>query len=146
MSALHVLFRVAECDYVLPASDVLYMESFTGATKVPGTLSYVAGVVQIRSRVVPLVDVRARFGLPPIQASLDSRVVVVQHGERAIGILVDSAREVVRIAADQFRPPPELVSEQAAGFVSAVAQTGARLLMLLDFGKVIGEEVLHGDD
>ena len=126
MSALHVLFRVAECDYVLPASDVLYMESFTGATKVPGTLSYVAGVVQIRSRVVPLVDVRARFGLPPIQASLDSRVVVVQHGERAIGILVDSAREVVRIAADQFRPPPEQLP-QHRGWIHVDLQVGEEL-------------------
>jgi purine-binding chemotaxis protein CheW len=146
MSTLHVLFKVGEGKYVLPARDVLYMESFTGATKVPGTLPFVAGVVQIRSRVVPLVDLRTRFGLPQVATTLDSRVVVVQHGERAVGLLVDSAREVVGIAADAFAPPPEIVSEQAAGFVVAVAQAGAGLVMLLDFGKVIGEEVLHGDD
>ena len=146
MSTLHVLFKVAEGEYVLPASDVLYMETFSGATKVPGTLPFVAGVVQIRSRVVPLVDLRTRFGLPEIARTLDTRVLVVQHADRAVGLLVDSAREVVSIAREQFAPPPEIVSEQAAGFVSAVAQTGARLVMLLDFGKVIGEEVLHGDD
>lgn len=146
MSTLHVLFKVADGAYVLPARDVLYMESFTGATKVPGTLPFVAGVVQIRSRVVPVVDLRARFCLPEAAATLDSRVLVVQHGDRAVGLLVDSAREVVRIESDLFAPPPEIVSEQAAGFVSAVAQAGARLVMLLDFGKVIGEEVLHGDD
>lgn len=146
MSTLHVLFRIADGAYALPACDVLYMESFTGATKVPGTLPYVAGVVQIRSRVVPLIDARARFGLPGAPATLDSRVVVVQHGERAIGLLVDSAREVMNIAVDTFRPPPEIVSDQAAGFVSAVAQAGPGLVMLLDFGKVVGEEVLHGGE
>ncbi len=146
MSALHVLFRIADGAYALPASDVLHMESFSGATKVPGTLPYVAGVVQIRSRVVPLIDARARFGLPSAVPTLDSRVVVVQYRERAIGLLVDSAREVMNIAAEQFRPPPEIVSEQAAGFVSAVAQTGPGLVMLLDFGKVVGEEVLHGGE
>lgn len=146
MSTLHVLFRVGDAAYVLNASDVLHMETFTGATKVPGSLSYVAGVVRIRSRVIPVIDIRARFGLPEVAPTLDSRVVVVQHGQRAIGILVDSAREVLNIAAEQFRPPPELVGEQSAGFVAAVAQAGPGLVMLIDFGKVIGEEVVHGNN
>ncbi len=145
MTTLHVLFKVADTEYVLPAADVLHMESFSGATRVPGTLPYVAGVVQIRSRVVPVIDLRARFGLPRIEPTLDSRVVVVQHGERVIGMLVDSAREVLNIQVDQFRPPPEIISEQAAGFVTSVAQAGPRLVMLMDFGKVVGEEVLRDE-
>jgi purine-binding chemotaxis protein CheW len=144
MSALYVLFRVAEAEYVLPASDVLHMESFEGATRVPGAPAYVAGLVQIRRRVVPVVDLRIRFGLPPRERTLDSRVLVVQTGDRAIGLLVDSSREIANIEQDQFRPPPELISEQASGYVSWVAQLGTRLLMLIDFRKVIGEEVLNG--
>jgi purine-binding chemotaxis protein CheW len=141
MSTLYVLFKVADSEYALPASDVLHMESFSGATRVPGAPAYVVGLVQIRRRVVPVVDLRIRFGSAPREPTLDSRVVVVQSGERAIGLLVDSAREVANIAADQFRPPPELIAEQASGYVTQVAQTGARLLMLIDFRKVIGEEV-----
>jgi purine-binding chemotaxis protein CheW len=144
MNALYVLFKVAEADYALAASDVLHMESFSGATRVPGAPTYVAGLVQIRRRVVPVVDLRIRFGLPPVEATLDSRVVVVQSGGRAIGLLADSAREVANIAADQFQPPPELIAEQASGYVTKVARTGARLLMLIDIGKVIGEEVPNG--
>ncbi len=79
MNALHVLFKVAAVDYAMPAADVLQMESFTSATRVPGTPSYVAGLVQIRGRVVPVVDLRARFELPPVTPSLDTRVVVVQQ-------------------------------------------------------------------
>jgi purine-binding chemotaxis protein CheW len=144
MSTLHVLLRVADAEYVLPALDILHMESFTAATKVPGAPPYVAGLVQIRRTVVPVVDVRVRFGLPAAVATLDSRVVVVQSGTRTVGLLVDSAREILSIAPDQFRPPPELVAEQAAGYVTSVAQAGARLLMLIDFRKVIGEEVQIG--
>jgi purine-binding chemotaxis protein CheW len=144
MSTLHVLFKVADAEYVLPASDVLHMESFAGATRVPGAPAYVAGLVQIRRRVVPVVDLRIRFGLASREPTLDSRVVVVKSGERAIGLLVDSAREIAHITADQFRPPPELIAEQASGYVTSVAQTGARLLMLIDFKKVIGEEVQNG--
>lgn len=145
MTALHVLFKVADADYALPASEVLHMESFSGATKVPGTQPHVAGLVQIRGRVIPVVDLRARFGLPAAEATLDSRVMVVQVEERVVGILADSAREVLRIDVDLFKPTPDVVTWQAAGFVLSVAQVGARLIMLMDSRKVIGEEVLHGD-
>jgi purine-binding chemotaxis protein CheW len=145
MSALHVLFHVAGNDYAVPASEVLHMESFAGAVKVPGTRPYVAGIVQTRSRVVPVVDLRARFGLPAVEPTLDSRVVVVQQGARVVGLLVDRAREVMHIAADQFRPPPEVIREQAEGFVTSVAQAGPRLVMLIDFAKVIGEELPDGE-
>lgn len=143
MSALYVRFKVAGAAYVLAAADVLQMESFTGATHVPGTPSYVAGLVQIRGRVVPVVDLRARFGLPAVEPSLDTRVVVIQQGERVVGLLVDSAREVVSIAPGAFHPPPDVVTEQAAGFVKAVAQAGGRLVMLIDCDRVIGEGKLH---
>lgn len=144
MSALYVLFRVADAEYVLPAGDVLHMESYSGATHVPGAPVYVAGLMQSRRRVIPVVDLRSRFGLPPAAPTLDSRVVVVQAGERAVGLLADSAREVRYIAAEDFRPPPELIVEQSSGYVTKVAQAGARLLMLIDFRKVVGEEVPVG--
>ena len=145
MSALHVVFTVAGNHYVLAASDVLHMESFSGATVVPGAAAYVAGLVQIRGAVIPVVDVRVRFGLPTVERALENRVVVVQSGTRAVGLLVDSARDVVKLAPEQFRPPPEMVARQAAGFVKAVVQSGPRLLLLMDFHKVIGEDALHGE-
>lgn len=144
MSLLHVVFKVAGAEYAIPASEVLQMESFTGATPVPGAPSHVAGLVQVRGRVVPVVDARARFGLPPVERTLDSRVVVGQLGSRTVGLLVDSAREVLKLAPDQVQPPPQLVAEQAQGFVKAVARVGSRLVMLIDFPRVIGEEKVHG--
>jgi purine-binding chemotaxis protein CheW len=145
MNTLHVLFKVADADYAVAARDVLQMESFQGATRVPGTAPHVAGLVQIRSRVIPVVDLRVRFGFSPREPNLDSRVMVVQCGERVIGMLADSAREVLQIDEQSFRAPPEIVSEQAAGYIVSVAQVGERLIMLMDCRKVIGEEVLHGD-
>jgi purine-binding chemotaxis protein CheW len=144
MSLLHVVFKVAGAEYAIPASEVLQMESFTGATPVPGAPAHVAGLVQVRGRVVPVVDARARFGLPPVERTLDSRVVVGQLGSRTVGLLVDSAREVLKLEPDQLQPPPQLVAEQAQGFVKAVARVGSRLVMLIDFPRVIGEEKVHG--
>jgi purine-binding chemotaxis protein CheW len=143
VSTLHVVFKVGAADYVVPASDVVQMESFTGATKVPGTPDHVSGLVQIRSRVVPVIDVRVRFRLPRAEPTLDSRIVVVDVGGRSIGLLVDSARDIARIPEGDFKPPPEVVLEQTDGFVKSVAQVGDRLLMLVDCQKIVGEEATH---
>jgi purine-binding chemotaxis protein CheW len=143
VSELHVLCKIADVEYVLPADDVLQMESFAGATKVPGAAAQVAGLVQIRGRVVPVLDMRVVFGLETIPPTIDSRVVVMKRGERTVGLLVDSAREVLKIPAADFHPPPPVVAQQTDGLVKAVAQTGNRLLMLIDFTKVIGEEREH---
>ena len=71
MTALHVTFRVGTADYALPAAAVLHLESFVSATHVPGAPPYVAGLVQVRGRLVPVVDLRKRFGLGPIEHSID---------------------------------------------------------------------------
>lgn len=143
--ALHVSFRVGTADYALPAADVLHLESFETATHVPGAPAHVAGLVHVRGRLVPVVDLRVRFGLPPIPRTLDSRVVVIQVGKRVAGLLVDSAREVLQIDEGAFEKPPSLIEEQAAGFVKAVATVTKRLFLLPDVPRIIGEEELvHG--
>ncbi|MET0285639.1 MAG: chemotaxis protein CheW [Polyangiales bacterium] len=144
MTVLHVVFRVGDSEYVLPASEVLHMESFSGATAVPGAPPHVAGLVQVRGRVVPVVDLRVRFGLPRIAPTLDSRVLIVEHGTRVVGLLADLAREIVRLDPSALQPPPELVSDQAAGFVTHVVELPQRLLMRIDAQRVIGEESPDG--
>jgi purine-binding chemotaxis protein CheW len=144
-AALHIIFKVAGAEYAIPADAVLQMESFTGATRVPGVPAYVAGIVQIRGKVIPVVDLRLRFGLPSIPSTIDSRIVVGKSGNRAVGLLVDSAREVLKFSPSDVSDPPSMVTDQAQGFVKAVARPGKRLLMLIDFQKVIGEELVHGN-
>jgi purine-binding chemotaxis protein CheW len=142
---LHVVFKIAAAEYAVPAPSVVCMESFTGATYVPGAPAFVAGLVQIRQRVVPVVDVRLRFGLPVGERALDQRVIVVQVDERAVGLLVDEAREVLDIPDGSARPPPELIAEQSRGFVRAVATIEERLLMLVDLAEVVGPDAVRPD-
>lgn len=143
MTALHVTFRVGTTYYALPATQVLHLESFDTATHVPGAPAYVAGLVQVRGRVVPVVDLRARFGLPPMERTIDHRVVVVQVGARIAGLLVDCAREVVQLDEATFEKPPEIIAHQSAGFVTAVATATQRLFLLIDVPRIIGEELTH---
>jgi len=142
--SLHVTFRVGKADYVVPADQVLHLESYETATHVPGAPPYVAGIVQVRGRIVAVVDLRDRFGLAQIEHSIDRRVVVVQVGTRIVGLLVDSAREVLQIDAAAFEKPPEVIEQQSASFVKGVATIAKRLFLLIDVPRVIGEELSHG--
>ena len=142
MTTLHVVFRVGDVEYLLNAAEVLQLETYSGATPVPGAPPFVLGIVQVRGRIVPVIDLRERFHLPPIEPTLDTRIVVAEASGRRVGLIVDSAREVIHVPPEQLKPPPRLLAERAEGIVQAVAQVGQRLLMLIDFHRVIGEEAL----
>lgn len=145
MSSLHVIFRVGDADYALPVGQVLHMESFTAATRVPGAPSWVLGLVQSRGRMVPIVDLRARLGEAGEAPPADRRIIITEHESRTVGLLVDSAREVAEIADEQLKSPPELLAAQAGGFTKAVGEVGERLIFELDLSKVIGKDGHDGD-
>jgi purine-binding chemotaxis protein CheW len=134
---LFVVFKVGGVDYALPADEVLQMESYSGATPVPGALDFVIGIMQLRGRVVPVVDLRSRFGLPPGERTLESRVVVAEKSGRSVALLADSAREVIRLAPAQHVPPPRMVGD--TGFVRSIVQLEGRTILVLDLEKVIGD-------
>lgn len=144
MNGLHVSFRVGNADYAVSAAQVLHLDSYDHATRVPGVPDYVAGLVQVRGRVVPVVDMRARFGLPPGEPTGERRVIVVQVGSRVAGLLADSAREVVQLDDSAFEPPPDVIAQQSNGFITAVATRDKRMFLLVDVPRVIGEELTHG--
>ena len=144
MIELHVTFRVGNADYAIPATEVLHLESFDQATHVPGAPPYMIGLVHVRGRVVPVVDLRVRFGLPPAERNLDHRIVVVHYEERVAALLVDAAREVIQLDPGTFEPPPELVEQQSQGFVRAVVTCAKRMFLLVDVPRVLGKELTHG--
>jgi purine-binding chemotaxis protein CheW len=136
---LHVVFSLAGTEYALPVETVLQMETFSGATHVPGVPAYVAGIVTVRGLVVPVIDLRARFGLPPADVTLDTRIVVTESGSRVVALRVDSAREVLQLDIEKHQTAPAVVSERSSGFVRAVHALGPRLLLLVDLPKILGE-------
>ncbi len=136
---LHVVFAIAGTEYALPVESVLQMETFTGATLVPGAPAYVAGIVTVRGRVVPVIDLRVRLGLRPAEVTLDTRIIVSETEGRAVALRVDSAREVLKLDVEKHQPVPAVVSERASGFVYAVHSLGTRLLLLLDLPQILGE-------
>lgn len=137
---LHVIFSLAGTEYALPFDSVLQMESYVGATLVPGAPEYVDGIVTVRGLVVPVLDLRSRFGLPRAELTLDTRIIVSECAGRIVALRVDSAREVLKLDVEKNQLAPSVVSERSSGFVHSVHALGKRLLLLIDLPKLLGED------
>lgn len=142
---LHIVFKVDDVAYALPGRDVLHLESFAGATPVPGSRPFVAGIVQLRGKVLPVVDLRRRFGLDPLPPTPESRVVVVETAGRTVALLADSAREIVELGADDVHPAPKAIDAGSQHFVRGVGHAKDRIFLILDTDKVVSDEG-HVDD
>ena len=133
----YILFSVAGTTYALRSEQVLHMEMLEHVTPVPNAPAFVEGVVFSRGQVVPVVNLRARFGFERIDSTLRTRLLVVQHEARRVGLLADDAREFVRIPADAVRPPHEAVGGLSGNYLEGVAMIGERIVLVLDLGEVV---------
>lgn len=133
----YVLFTLAGTAYALPSRDVQRMEMVEHVTSVPNAAPFVDGVVFSRGKVVPAVNLRRRFGFDRADYDLQTRLVVVAHADRLVGLIVDSAREFVAIAAEAIQPPPEAMAGTSGRYLRGVASVGDRVILILDVAGVL---------
>ena len=134
----YILFTVAGTTYALPSGEVRHMEMLEGVTRVPNAPTFVDGVVFSRGQVVPVVNLRARFGFERAAYDLRTRLIVVQAAGRVIGLVVDSAREFVNIPPESIQPPHEALAGMSGRYVEGVASLGDRRLVLtLDLSRIL---------
>ncbi len=108
-------------------------------TKVPRTPEFVEGVINLRSKVIPVVDLRKRFGLPAEEESKENRIVVVDIGAQDIGVIVDAVTEVLRIATESVEPPASVIITADSEYLLGIAKLDSRLIILLDLEQVLTE-------
>lgn len=106
-------------------------------TPVPRTPPFVEGVINLRGKVVPVINMRTRFQLPLTEKTSQTRIVIVEIDGKIVGMLVDSVTEVLRIPASTIEPPPDIISGIDAEYIRGVAKLQDRLLILLDLGKIL---------
>jgi purine-binding chemotaxis protein CheW len=132
-----VAFRIAGELYGLPvtvAQEILRVESIT---RVPHAPSTIRGIINMRGRVLPVVDVRLRLGLAAAQIALQSRILVVSARSRLLGLLVDSVEQVLRLDRNGVEaPPPDVMTEQSE-YISGVYHLEDGLLILLEVGQLL---------
>jgi len=109
-------------------------------TQIPETPHYIKGLINLRSSVIPVIDLRARFSLPECGLSEESRIMVLNVGGRTIGIVVDSVNEVLRVSKDQVSPAPPTVASLGNQYMTGLVRLENQLLILLDVDQLFGDE------
>lgn len=109
-------------------------------TGVPQAPHYVKGLINLRSAVIPVIDLRTKFGLSDGQQTDESRIMVMQVGTKTVGITVDAVDEVLRISNDQISPPPPTVASLGNEYLNGLAKLDDQLLILLNVDKLLDEE------
>ena len=133
----YIIVRVAGTTYAVPSGQVLHMEMIDHVTPVPTAPSCVEGVVFSRGHVVPVLNLRVRFGFERAAMDLRTRLLVVQHAARRIGLMVDDAREFIGIPDAVIQPPGETMAGVSRNYIQGVATLGDRIVLVLDIGALV---------
>jgi Chemotaxis signal transduction protein len=109
-------------------------------TMVPRSAHFIEGVINLRGRVIPIVNLRRRFGMQPKEFDSQTRIIDIELGEIIVGFIVDSVAEVLRIPANTVEDPPAIISGIQSDYVRGVGKVDDRLLILLDLDKLVASE------
>ena len=133
-----VTFRLGAEEYAVGVAQVQEIVRLTAITAVPRSPACVEGVINLRGRIVPVIDLARRFGLPAQPRSKDARIIITSLEGRTVGMLVDAVAEVLRLPASAIEPPPEVLAAGiSADFLRGIGQLEDRLLILLDLPRLL---------
>jgi purine-binding chemotaxis protein CheW len=130
-------FRIGRETFGLPISLVREIVRVPEITAVPNAPDYIEGVINLRGRIIPVVDLRKRFGEKSFEPNKKNRIVVVELESRAIGLLVNSASEVLRIPPSEIEEPHNVFKEGELNYITGVGKLKGRLVILLDLARVL---------
>ena len=132
-----VVFALRGELYGLDISRVQGIIKMPEVTRVPRAAEFVEGVINLRGEIVPIIDLRKRFGLSQQESSVDTRIINVEMGDHLVGLIVDAVEEVLNIPSDVIEPPPDLVTTVDSAYLRSIAKLQDRLVILLDLDHVL---------
>ncbi|GIO83822.1 chemotaxis protein CheW [Paenibacillus faecis] len=133
-----IVFKLGHEEYGIDVDKVQTIERMMPITRVPKTFSFVKGVINLRGVVIPVIDLRGRFGLPEAEYTDQTRIIIVAANEMEVGFIVDSANDVIDLNTESIDTPPDVVGGVKAKYLQGVARlSDERLLVMLNLSEVL---------
>jgi len=140
---LHIVgFRIGRETYGVPITSLHEIVRVPEITAVPDAPDYLEGVINLRGKIVSVMDLRKRFGDKHAKLTRQNRILVVEHSGRLAGLIVDSASEVLKIASEDVEAPPAAFQEGGLNCVTGLGKVRGRLIVLLDMTKLLAPSSL----
>lgn len=134
-----VLFSLGKEEYAISIGQVKEIIQYKGVTKLPNTPEYMEGVINLRGKIIPVIDLARRLALVTAKVD-DKRALIIETAAGEVGIVVDEVTEVIRLQDSAIDPPPSAATN---GYIRGVGKEGRRLLILLDVDKLFGEDEMQ---
>jgi purine-binding chemotaxis protein CheW len=135
-----VSFNIGQEEFGLGIQSIQEINRMVDITRVPNSPEFVSGVINLRGKVIPIINLRKRFGFPPKENDRNTRIIVVELGNMVVGFVVDAVSEVLRIPKSITEPPPSIVAGIGSEYITAVAKLENRLLILLDLERILKDK------
>jgi purine-binding chemotaxis protein CheW len=136
-----VSFALGKEEYGVDIAQVQEINRMVAITHVPRAPHFMEGVINLRGQLIPIIDLRTRFGMPRAEQTKNTRIVVTEIGNKRVGMVVDSVSEVLRVPTEEIEDAPDMITGVDTEYIRGVGKLGERLIILLDLGRVItGEE------
>jgi purine-binding chemotaxis protein CheW len=139
-----ILFELAGTTYGVRSRFVQQIEMIDDVASVPNAHPAVEGVMLVRGQVIPALSLRLRFGFEKIERDLRSRLVVINNGGRVVGLVVDTAREFLKIPAESIDPPPAALTGLSGHYLEGIATINERMILVLNLDSVLDLEYEDG--
>lgn len=130
-------FRVGQQSFGVPIAVVHEIVRVPEITAVPDSPDFVEGVINLRGKIVPVVDLRKRFGEKTITRNKKNRILVSESEGKLVGLIVDAASEVLKISENEIDPPPQVLDRGDLSYVTGVGKLHGRLMILIDLNKTL---------
>ncbi|OWZ84312.1 chemotaxis protein CheW [Natranaerobius trueperi] len=138
-----IVFNLGDEEYGVEILQVQTIERMLDITRVPHAPDFVEGVTNLRGMVVPIIDLRKRLNLPEIEATDETRIITVKIEEVMVGMIVDSASDVVKVPEDAIEPAPSIIGGVESTYLDGVAKMDDRLLILLKLSEVLNKDEVN---
>ncbi|MEC5422672.1 chemotaxis protein CheW [Virgibacillus sp. C22-A2] len=132
-----IVFQLKDEEYAVSVQEVGSIERIQSITRVPQTDDFVKGVINLRGVVTPIIDLRVRFNIEETEFTESTRIIIVYLEEMEVGLIVDSANDVIDIPENAIEPAPEVIGTVHVDYIEGVAKLDNRLLILLNLQKVL---------
>jgi purine-binding chemotaxis protein CheW len=130
-------FRIGDETYGVRISAVREIVRVPAITAVPNAPDYIEGVINLRGKIIPVMDLRKRFGIKNVEPNKKNRILVVELENKVLGLIVNSASEVLKIPPSDIEMPDTMFQEGEVSYVTGVGKLNGRLVILLDIGKLL---------
>ncbi|WP_425997892.1 chemotaxis protein CheW [Caulobacter sp. DWR1-3-2b1] len=134
-----ISFRVGDQEYCVNIMAVREIRGWSPATVLPQTPGYMRGVINLRGAVLPIMDLAARLGMPVLEPTVRSVFIVVQAGDRTVGLLVDAVSDILSITDDLVLPTPDVACETVRSFVRGIISIEERMISEISLDRILPE-------